>query len=127
MEDASEMTVLVVDDEPSNIDLIKGILPGGFKVKAATRGAVALKIAQKAPPPDIILLDVMMPEMDGYEVCRQIKANPDTTGIQIVFISGHVDEAEKQKALGLGAVGFLSKPVSPDELHALLKQLTSSI
>jgi CheY-like chemotaxis protein len=121
------ITVLVVDDEPVNLDLIKGILPEDYKMKAATSGEKALMIAAKVPHPDIILLDVMMPVMDGYEVCRQLKASPDTSAIPVVFISGHDDEAEKQMAANLGGAGFISKPVNPEAMLDLLKKLATTV
>jgi CheY-like chemotaxis protein len=116
-------TVLVVDDEPANLALIKGILPAEIKMKAATSGEKALMIARKEPHPDVVLLDVMMPVMDGYEVCRQLKASTDTSAIPIVFISGHDDDAEGQKATALGAAGFVTKPINPEALLGLLKKL----
>lgn len=105
-------TVLVVDDTVENIDILNSILGNDFKVKVALNGEKALKIAQKKPP-DIILLDVMMPEMDGYEVCRRLKANEETKEIPVVFVTGHQDEEERKKGLELGAVDYLTKPVDP--------------
>ncbi|GAB6041860.1 response regulator [Endothiovibrio diazotrophicus] len=110
--------VLVVDDTPANIDLIKGILQGRYKVKAATSGEKALTVAARAPGPDLILLDVMMPEMDGYEVCRRLKADPATAAIPVLFVTGHLDPAERDAGLALGALDYLSKPVVPERLLA---------
>lgn len=121
----NQVTVLLVDDEPSNIDLLKGVLPPDCKVKVAISGEKALKIAQKEPYPDLIFLDVMMPEMDGYEVCRQLKADAVTAGIPVVFLSGHTDEAEKQKGLALGAADFLSKPIDPALVQAAMKRFAT--
>ena len=115
------ITLLLVDDEPANIDLLKGVLPADFKFKIAISGDKALKIAQKEPHPDLILLDVMMPEIDGYEVCRQLKGDPATAGIPVIFVSGHTDDAERQKGLALGAVNFVSKPVDPEKANAAVK------
>jgi CheY-like chemotaxis protein len=115
------ITLLLVDDEPVNIDLLKGVLPADFKFKIAISGDKALKIAQKEPHPDLILLDVMMPEIDGYEVCRQLKGDPATAGIPVIFVSGHTDDAERQKGLALGAVNFVSKPVDPEKVNAAVK------
>jgi CheY-like chemotaxis protein len=117
------VTVLLVDDEPSNIDLLKGLLPADYKVKVAISGEKALKIAQKEHYPHLILLDVMMPEMDGYEVCRQLKADTATAAIPVVFVSGHTDDAERAKGLALGAANFLSKPVDPDKVRTVLDRL----
>ncbi len=113
--------LLLVDDEPANIDLLKGVLPGEFKFKVAISGEKALMIAQKEPHPDLILLDVMMPEMDGYEVCRQLKADAATAGIPIVFVTGHADDAERQKGLALGAVDFISKPIDPEQVNSAVQ------
>jgi CheY-like chemotaxis protein len=115
------ITLLLVDDEPANIDLLKGVLPADFKFKIAISGDKALKIAQKEPHPDLILLDVMMPGIDGYEVCRQLKGDPATAGIPVIFVSGHADDAERQKGLALGAVNFVSKPVDPEKVNAAVK------
>jgi len=116
--------VLVVDDAPANIHLLSGVLKGRYKVKAATSGEKALQIARRHPPPDMILLDVMMPEMDGYEVCRRLKGDPQTSPIPIIFVSGQVDDAERVKGLGLGAVDYLGKPVEPAHL---LDRIESSL
>ena len=78
MSDKVQETVLVVDDVPDNIDVLSGILREEYKIKAALNGSVALDIAAKQPQPDLILLDVMMPGMDGYEVCQRLKENPLT-------------------------------------------------
>ena len=110
--------VLVVDDTPANIHVIKGILQRDYKIKAATSGEKALQIAAKSPPPDLILLDVMMPEMDGYEVCRRLKAEPATANIPVVFVTGHADDEERAKGLALGAAAYVTKPVEPEELLA---------
>jgi len=110
--------VLVVDDTPANIHVIKGILQGDYKIKAATSGEKALQIAAKVPLPDLIVLDVMMPEMDGYEVCRRLKAEPTTANIPVLFVTGHADDAERAKGMALGAVAYVTKPVDPEELLA---------
>jgi CheY-like chemotaxis protein len=78
-------TILVVDDTPANLQLMSGLLQEDYKVKAATSGEKALKIAFTDPQPDLILLDIMMPEMDGYEVCKRLKADEKTNQIPIIF------------------------------------------
>ncbi|MEW6164241.1 MAG: response regulator [Pseudomonadota bacterium] len=117
-------TLLLVDDEPANIDLLKGVLPADCKFRVAINGEKALQIAQKTPVPDLVFLDVMMPGMDGYEVCRRLKADPATAGIPVVFLSGHTDETERQKGLALGAADFLSKPIDPERVNAALRRVT---
>ena len=110
--------ILVVDDIPANIHVIKGILQGKYKIKRATSGQKALQIAAKVPPPDLILLDVMMPEMDGYEMCRRLKAEPSTAKIPVLFVTAHANDAERAKGMALGAVDYVTKPVDPEALLA---------
>jgi len=114
-------SVLIVDDEPSNIDLIAGILSPHVKTKAAPKGQIALVISKKTHP-DMVLLDLKMPEMDGFEVCKKLKADPDTADIPVVFISGEQDPADVAKGKELGAVDFLFKPVEPDKLIAAVEK-----
>jgi len=122
-DDNPKKVVLVVDDAPANIQVLSAILKEQYKVKAATSGEKALKIATSASPPDIILLDILMPEMDGFEVCevcRQLKASDVTRAIPVVFVSGADTSEDKEKGLALGAVEFLTKPVDPGLVHACL-------
>ncbi len=105
--------VLIVDDTPENIDMLINILYDEYKVKAATSGSVALNIANKSPQPDIILLDIMMPGMDGYEVCKRLKEDPETADIPVIFITAMSDENDEKKGLELGAVDYITKPISP--------------
>lgn len=121
----TKKTVLVVDDTPANIQLLSGLLRGQYKVKAATNGAKALQIAAGVPAPDVIILDVMMPEMDGYEVCRRLRGDASTASIPVVFVTGNTDEAERSKGMSLGAAGYVTKPVDPDELHACVEACVS--
>lgn len=119
----TQKIILIVDDSADNIQLLSGILKEQYKVKAATRGDRALKIAQKTPPPDFILLDVVMPEMDGYEVCRQLKNNPQTMNIPVVFISGNISDEEQTKGLNMGANAYLGKPVDANKLLEIIECL----
>jgi len=105
--------VLVVDDTPQNIDILSNVLRSDFKVKAALNGQKALEIARKEPRPNIILLDIMMPEMDGFEVCKQLKDDPDTAAIPIVFITAMSDAEDETHGLELGAVDYINKPINP--------------
>ena len=105
--------VLVVDDTPTNIHLLNGMLREHYKVKAATNGNKALQIARTEPRPDIILLDVMMPGIDGYEVCRQLKADPITAAIPVIFITAKNEVEDEQQGLALGAVDYIKKPFNP--------------
>ncbi len=118
---APSKTILVVDDEPINIQLLAGMLKSSYRVKVATTGEKALKIARAEPPPDLILLDVMMPGIDGYEVCQTLRS--EGSNIPIVFVSGHTEESEKEKGIALGAQGFLSKPFEPEPVLNMVTEL----
>jgi len=118
MERIEKQTVLVVDDTPENIDVLSGVLRDDYRVKAALNGERALKIANAESKPDIILLDIMMPEIDGYEVCRQLKANPATQKIPVIFITAKNQEADEQKGFEIGAVDYITKPISPPIVKA---------
>lgn len=109
-EEAEQQTILVVDDMPANIDVLVGLLGDDYKVKAARTGEKTLKIARSANPPDLILLDVVMPGMSGHEVCRQLKQDPDTASIPVVFITSLNEEDDEEKGLKLGAVDYITKP-----------------
>lgn len=111
-------TVLVVDDTPENLTLMGTLLREHFMVKVANNGEKALKIALSDTPPDLVLLDIMMPEMDGYEVCRRLKANVSTRDIPIIFLTARSDPDDERMGLGLGAVDYITKPISPPILLA---------
>ncbi|MBF0280440.1 MAG: response regulator [SAR324 cluster bacterium] len=117
-------TVLVVDDTPENIDILVGVLGESYKVKAAPSGEKALKSASKKPP-DLILLDIMMPEMDGYQVCEQLKANPVTADIPVVFVTGMTENADQEKGMAMGARGYLTKPVEAEKVIAMVGEILS--
>jgi putative two-component system response regulator len=110
--------VLVVDDESSNVELLKNVLYPEYKVKYANRGEKALQIIYSDEPPDIILLDVMMPGLSGHEVCRRVKANPDRSRIPIIFVTGLDSIDEENFGLGIGAVDYIKKPFSPAIVRA---------
>ena len=109
----TKQVVLIVDDTPDNITLLSALLKDTYKIKIATNGVKALHIASSQPSPDLILLDVMMPEMDGYETCRRLKANPVTAEIPIIFLTAKSQVSDEEMGLTLGAVDYISKPVSP--------------
>ncbi|MCF8479163.1 MAG: two-component system response regulator [Rhodospirillum sp.] len=106
-------TILVVDDTPENLSLMSDLLRDIYRVKVATGGEKALRIARAAEPPDLILLDVMMPGMDGYEVCRHLKADRTTAAIPVIFLTARTDPEDERKGLDLGAVDYITKPISP--------------
>ncbi len=113
--------ILLVDDEPANIQLIAGYIKDDYQIKVATSGEQSLKIANSNDKPDLILLDVDMPIMTGYEVCRKLKEKPETNTIPIIFITAMQTEEDEEKALELGAVDFLTKPVRPAILIARIR------
>ncbi len=106
-------TILAVDDTPENLDLLRETFSEEFRVKVATDGERALALAQSGDAPDIILLDVMMPGMDGFEMCRKLKADPRTARIPVIFITALASEREELLGLDLGAVDYLHKPINP--------------
>ena len=106
-------TILVVDDTPDNLSLMSGLLKDQYKVKIANNGEKALKIAQGAEPPDLILLDIMMPGLSGYEVCEILKKDAATHDIPIIFLTAMTATEDEKKGLQLGAVDFITKPVNP--------------
>ncbi len=114
-------TILIVDDTPANLRLLAGLLGNaGYQVRPARDGRMALSVAQ-ANPPDLILLDIMMPEMDGYEVCRQLKADERTREIPVIFISALDDVHDKVKSFTLGAVDYVAKPFQAEEVLARVR------
>ncbi len=116
---ADESIILVVDDAPENLSLISSILKEKYKVKVATRGAKALSIlANNKQKPDLILLDILMPEMDGYEVCRELKRSDLTSSIPVIFLTSLTRVEDEEKGLKVGAVDYIHKPISPSVLLA---------
>jgi len=116
--------LLVVDDQPVNIQVMYQAFGADYQVFMATSGEQALSIC-KTNPPDLVLLDVVMPGIDGFEVCKRLKADAMTSNIPVIFVTGHNDPAEETHGLSLGAVDFITKPVNPDVVRARVKtQLT---
>jgi putative two-component system response regulator len=113
MELLPKKIILLVDDAPDNLVLMNDLLKDTYTVKIANHGEKALKIAHSGVPPDLILLDIMMPEMDGYEVCRRLKADAATRDIPIIFLTAKSDTEAEKMGLDLGAVDYLTKPISP--------------
>ena len=114
----AKSTILVIDDSPDSLTLMSGLLKDTYRVKVATHGETGLNVALSAQPPDLILLDIMMPDVDGYEVCRQLKANPMSQGIPVIFLTAKSDTEDEQRGLSLGAVDYITKPISPAILLA---------
>lgn len=111
-------TVLVVDDTPDNLTLMGELLRDHYHVKVANQGEKALKIARGENPPDLILLDIMMPGMDGYAVCRELKAHPATRDIPVIFLTARSDPLDESHGFEEGAVDYITKPISPSILLA---------
>jgi putative two-component system response regulator len=115
---AERSTLLLVDDNATNLQVLRSALEGaGHKLLAARNGQAALTIARKARP-DLILLDIMMPEMDGYEVCRRLKAHADTRHIPVIFLTALSDVEDEARGLALGAVDYITKPLHPELVRA---------
>jgi diguanylate cyclase (GGDEF)-like protein len=112
--------LLVVDDQPINIQVMYRCFAGDYQVFMATNGEQALAVCQSNPP-DLILLDVVMPGLDGFEVCKRLKADPATHHIPVIFVTSHTDPAQETHGLNLGAVDFIAKPVNPDVVRARVK------
>ncbi len=116
----NKATILVVDDTPENIDVLVGTLKSEYNIMAATNGQMALNIVEAAQP-DIILLDVMMPGMDGHEVCRHLKDNYKTRHIPVIFITAKSTVHDETIGLELGAVDYITKPISPPIVRSRVK------
>ena len=122
MSDAGQKKLLLlVDDDPENIQVVHSILKDQYKVRVATDGAKALDLAKTEPPPDLILLDVMMPQMDGYEVCGYLKADQRTRDIPIIFLTGKTEVADETRGFEVGAVDYIHKPYSPPIVTARVR------
>jgi len=114
-------TVLVADDSPQNIELLSRVLGQDYRVKVATSGEKALKIVYSDEPPDLILLDIMMPDLSGHEVCRRIKSNPDRRRIPVIFVTAMTTIEDESLGLSLGAVDYITKPISPPLVQARVR------
>ena len=114
-------TILIVDDTPENINILKGILSPYYRIKVALNGEKALKIAYATDQPDLILLDVMMPGVDGYDVCQQLKADVATAKIPIIFVTAKQAAGDETKGFELGAADFISKPIVASIVKARVK------
>lgn len=121
---AEKFTILAVDDTPDNLHLVSEMLKRDYHVKVANDGKNALRVARSLPHPDLILLDIMMPKMNGYEVCQQLKDDPATRDIPVLFLTALSELESESKGLELGAEDFITKPFNPDIIrHRIRKQL----
>jgi class 3 adenylate cyclase len=114
-------TILIVDDIPTNIDVAKEFLVDDYNIKIATNGIIALKIAQAEPHPDLILLDIMMPGMSGFEVAKELQMRPYTNKIPVIFLTAKTDTDSITLSFETGGVDYVTKPFNPSELQARIK------
>jgi len=114
-------TILIVDDAPENLSLLSDLLQPYYQVRAANSGLRALRAAATDPQPDLILLDVIMPSMDGYEVITQLKADPHTVNIPVIFVTAMESSEDEEHGLALGAMDYITKPIKPAIVLARIK------
>jgi putative two-component system response regulator len=117
----NRQTILVVDDVPENIDILSEVLRNDYHIRIATSGEKALKIVYSDTPPDLVLLDIMMPGLSGLELCRRLKANPDRRKIPIIFVTAMCTVEDERLGLETGAVDYITKPVSPPVVLARVR------
>ncbi len=133
VDEQNRPSVLVVDDSPENIDILKALLSSEYKVRAANRGLRALELAQGPNPPDLILLDVTMPDLNGYEVCSRLKADPRSAAIPVIFVTARREVSDEARGFESGAVDFISKPIRPPVVlarvrtHLRLRQIQTEL
>lgn len=123
IDDDQLQTILVVDDEPTNIQALGTLLKDEYRIQVANSGEKALSLLQagQRPSPDLILLDIQMPGIDGYEVCRRLKEDPATSGIAIIFVTARDAASDEEHGLNLGAVDYIAKPFSPAIVRARVR------
>lgn len=120
-DDVKRKKVLVVDDSPENIRVLLEVLKDDYQVIAAKDGNKALEMAAQDPSPDLILLDVLMPVVDGYQVCSKLKADEKTKDIPVIFVTALAEDVSEEKGLELGAVDYITKPISPSVVRARVR------
>lgn len=123
----SEQTMLIVDDDRTNRLILAGVLKDECHVILAKDGSAALRLVRENEDIGLVLLDVTMPGMDGYEVLRNLKGDPRTADIPVVFITGNTDEKEEEEGLALGAVDYVFKPVRPAIVRARIRNLLKMV
>jgi serine phosphatase RsbU (regulator of sigma subunit) len=118
MNSDEKQVILLVDDAPANLQIVSSILKDAYKIRVATNGAKALELAKTTPAPDLVLLDIVMPEMDGYEVCTRLKTAPETRDIPVIFLTGQTETEDETRGFEVGAVDYIHKPFSPPVVKA---------
>jgi len=113
-------TILIIDDTEANIEILHGLLSEEYDIMVALNGAYGLSLAEEQQP-DIILLDIVMPDIDGYEICRSLKSSDRTESIPVIFITAEADEASIEKAYDAGGMDYIAKPIKPKELFARVR------
>lgn len=116
-----KQSILVVDDTPENITILSEVLCDDYRIRVATSGEKALKIIYSDEPPDLILLDIMMPGLSGLEICRRLKANPDRRRIPVIFVTAMSSIEDEERGLAIGAVDYITKPISPPIVKARVR------
>ncbi len=114
-------TILIVDDEPTNLSVLAQLLQPTYRVRAARSGEAALRIAVSEPRPDLVLLDVMMPGMDGYEVLDRLRSDPATSDLPVLFVTAMANADDEERGLALGASDYVTKPIRPAVVHARVR------
>ncbi len=122
---ASKARILVVDDEPSNIAILREILKSRYTVLVATTGQDAVTLAASNPPPDLILLDIKMPKMDGFDVLKTLRTSQRTRDIKIVFVTSRNEIDDKMTAYREGVQDYVTKPIDPDFVLKVVERLTT--
>jgi cyclic di-GMP phosphodiesterase len=117
----NESRILIVDDEPTNINIMGDALSGDYIVSAANSGEEAMRFVQQEKKPDLILLDVVMPGLSGFQVCKELKDNKDTADIAVIFVTGLDDQVNEETGFELGALDYILKPLSPLIVKARVK------
>jgi len=117
----NQATILIVDDQPVNIQVLAALLKDEYLIQVASSGAKALEIAQGVNPPTLILLDIQMPEIDGYEVCRKLKSNERTSHIPVIFVTARDSGGDEEEGLKLGAIDYVTKPIQPAIVKARIR------
>ena len=118
---ANKNVLLLVDDDPENIEIVNSILGDEYEIRVAVNGVKALELANIEPTPRLILLDVIMPQMDGYDVCKHLKAGRKTRDIPVIFLTGKTDVADETRGFEVGAVDYIHKPFSPPIVTARVR------
>lgn len=114
-------TILIVDDSSENLQVLNALLKDNYRLKLAKNGQKCIEIAQQQPQPDLILLDVIMPELDGFEVCERLKSDESTSGIPIIFLTALNEVADETRGFQKGGSDFITKPFNPDIVKARIR------